>query len=237
MKVESPGMVHPPGESPQRRAGHGPDRPAASDDGGGRERSPHDEVVLFGVPEGDLSAAAREALMALGGEVGELRRALEVAQRRLALLEGRNPFDPLLPLLNRRSLLRELGRMAGYTARYGAPLSVLVLRCDGLARLREISGHEAADAVLRSAAELLGSDLREPDIAGRVTDDGFAILLPHADAAAAAAAARRLAGALDARFADRGGDLVIRSGLHAAQAGETADSILEAALSAAVGPV
>lgn len=88
MKVESPGMVHGPGESPQRRAGSGGERSGTpADDGGGSGRSPHDEVVLFGVPERELSPAAREALIALGGEVGELRAALDEARRRIALLE------------------------------------------------------------------------------------------------------------------------------------------------------
>src|SRR5690606_23420251 len=53
-------------------------------------------------------------------------------------------------------------------------------------------GHRQGDAMLQTAARVLGENCRRSDVAGRFGGDEFILLLPQADEDAAAAVARRI---------------------------------------------
>jgi diguanylate cyclase (GGDEF)-like protein len=100
--------------------------------------------------------------------------------------------DELTGMRNRRAFY-ELGEFAlSQAVRYAHPVSVIVLDIDHFKRINDTWGHAAGDETLRLVALIIQRTVRTSDIAGRVGGEEFAILLPRATAADAAAMAERL---------------------------------------------
>jgi diguanylate cyclase (GGDEF)-like protein/PAS domain S-box-containing protein len=89
--------------------------------------------------------------------------------------------DPLTGLLNRRRFEEELSERVAHGARYETGGAVLLLDLDNFKYVNDSLGHRTGDAVIRSVADLLRSQMRETDVLGRLGGDEFAILLPYAD--------------------------------------------------------
>jgi diguanylate cyclase (GGDEF)-like protein len=98
--------------------------------------------------------------------------------------------DPLTRLPNRRAIEGQLQREHVSAARYGVPLSVLLIDVDGLKRVNDQGGHAAGDRLLRNTAAAIRQTLRGSDYGGRWGGDEFLILAPHT---AGDAARRRIA--------------------------------------------
>ena len=77
-------------------------------------------------------------------------------------------------------------------ARYGHPLSVVLVDLDHFKRLNDTHGHAAGDRVLRHVAQLLNANVRSVDLAGRYGGEEFLIVLPETDVDAAASLAEKL---------------------------------------------
>ncbi|HVS05545.1 MAG TPA: HD domain-containing phosphohydrolase, partial [Candidatus Dormibacteraeota bacterium] len=87
--------------------------------------------------------------------------------------------DPLTGLANRRAFEQALEQRLAADAQ--APFAVLMLDVDGLKQVNDARGHAAGDAVLKRVASVLGSDLRESDLATRWGGDEFVLLMPGVD--------------------------------------------------------
>ena len=105
-------------------------------------------------------------------------------------LEGRLQHlanhDSLTGLLNRRGFDEELDRHMAHVLRYGPRGSLVILDIDHFKAVNDTFGHQAGDALIASVADLLRTRLRDTDAIARLGGDEFAILLPEADADAAA---------------------------------------------------
>jgi diguanylate cyclase (GGDEF)-like protein len=101
--------------------------------------------------------------------------------------------DFLTGLPNRREFMArledELARVQRNVAECAA---VLMLDIDHFKVVNDRYGHASGDAVLRHLAGLMGATQRKIDTLGRMGGEEFAVLLPGASAAAAAAYAERL---------------------------------------------
>ena len=126
-------------------------------------------------------------------EVEALRLELKAMGQRLADAERLADRDVLTPLLNRRAFVREVQRAIALTRRHKTPASVIYFDMDGFKQINDRYGHAAGDAALIGVAEQLMAAVREADVVGRIGGDEFAVLLQHADAAAATAKAAVLA--------------------------------------------
>ena len=107
--------------------------------------------------------------------------------------------DPLTGLRNRSRFFEDLRREVATARRHGIPLSLLVLDVDELHAVNDAQGYDAGDRMLLSIAELLLTRLRVSDIAARVGDDDFAVLLPHTPIEGARTLAERVGEALGDR--------------------------------------
>jgi diguanylate cyclase (GGDEF)-like protein len=87
--------------------------------------------------------------------------------------------DQLTGLRNRQRFFEDLRREFSSARRYDTPLSILLLDVDGLARVNDDQGFDAGDRLLLIISELLLTRLRVSDIAARIGDDDFAVILPH----------------------------------------------------------
>ncbi len=100
--------------------------------------------------------------------------------------------DPLTGLLNRRRFEEELSDGVAHVARYDTGGAVLMLDLDNFKYVNDSLGHRTGDAVIRSVADLLRSQMRETDVLARLGGDEFAILLPYANTEQASLVAGKL---------------------------------------------
>ena len=126
-----------------------------------------------------------EEITRLRGEVSRLEAKVE----ELDQLAHR---DPLVPLANRRGMLRELETMIARHARYGTPAAILFVDLDGLKILNDSFGHICGDAALVNVAEKLLEGTRATDCVARLGGDEFCILLDNAEEKSAFETAERL---------------------------------------------
>jgi diguanylate cyclase (GGDEF)-like protein len=107
-----------------------------------------------------------------------------------AYLEYLGKHDVLTKLYNRAFYVDEMNRLERKSLR---PVSALAIDLNGLKEANDQLGHDAGDALLRRFGEILNEAVSAPSHACRIGGDEFAILMPGADAKAAASLAETIA--------------------------------------------
>jgi len=107
-------------------------------------------------------------------------------------LEKLAQMDFLTGLANRRHFLELAEQELSRTARYGGPLSVLMMDIDYFKKINDTYGHKSGDMVLRMFGELCRRAVRNIDIVGRLGGEEFAAVLPQTDGERALEVAERL---------------------------------------------
>lgn len=157
----------------------------------------HAEEVALKVALGlRLVAGPAPASEALRGELEAARGELAVANMKLAAANGElarmSVLDPLTLLANRRRFLARLDEAAAEAARYGQPLSLVMIDIDGLRAINDRFGLPAGDRVLEAIGQGIGQRARKSDLAARVGGQAFALLLPSTPLEGARTAAENL---------------------------------------------
>lgn len=111
-------------------------------------------------------------------------------------LELMQSVDGLTGLRNRQRFFEDLRREFAAARRYDSSLSLILLDVDGLRSVNETRGYDAGDRLLLALAELLMTRLRITDIAARIGDDDFAVILPRTPLEGAGRLAERIGEAL-----------------------------------------
>lgn len=86
--------------------------------------------------------------------------------------------DRLTGLASRRTFERELPRELARSRRTDAPLCVAVIDIDHLDTFKVMRGEREGDRLVKEAAALWATALREVDLMARLDDEGFGVLLP-----------------------------------------------------------
>jgi diguanylate cyclase (GGDEF)-like protein len=138
-------------------------------------------------------------------------------------LEESATLDSLTGLWNRRVFSERLSDEIARNARYGTPISLLMIDLDGFKDINDRYGHVTGDAVLKAVSEVLRASLRATDLPARYGGDEFAVLLPgvhKTDAFAVAEKLRLGIEALDVKAAKKRGDgtVVVRASIGVAAA-------------------
>jgi diguanylate cyclase len=102
----------------------------------------------------------------------------------LRRLEHQASHDPLTGLANRAAFTERLAALSG-------EIAVVLVDLDGFKQVNDTLGHHAGDMMLVAVAQRLRAGVRDGDSAARLGGDEFAMLLPGADATAAAAVVER----------------------------------------------
>ena len=100
--------------------------------------------------------------------------------------------DPVAHVSSRPIFFDDLIRRLSHWKRSGSPLALLMVQVDSFSRIASEHGPTAASIVLRVAAQLIKATMRDMDHVSRLSEDTFALLLPAAELADAAAMAERL---------------------------------------------
>jgi diguanylate cyclase (GGDEF)-like protein len=151
---------------------------------------------------GYLLVGATAGFAVFGAMLGVREDALERLNRQLDALAV---SDPLTGLKNARYFRARLEEARAAALRAGEPLSVLMLDLDRFKEVNDRFGHPAGDRVLRAVADAIASVVRDGDTAARLSGsvarmggEEFAVVLPGADEAAAAAIGERILEAIRA---------------------------------------
>lgn len=89
--------------------------------------------------------------------------------------------DPLTGIYNRRALDTHLQQWSAWSARYGRPLTVLLIDIDFFKGINDDFGHRFGDRVLREIAHTIRSATRSSDLVVRYGGDEFAVIAPETD--------------------------------------------------------
>jgi diguanylate cyclase (GGDEF)-like protein len=108
-----------------------------------------------------------------------------------AILTAHLPGDQ--PSWGRRAYDERLAHECARRAREGGPLTVVLLKVDGLARINAEHGTPVGDGVLRTADAVLRRWTRSIDGVYRIAAEGFALVLPSATSGAADVLIERIA--------------------------------------------
>jgi diguanylate cyclase (GGDEF)-like protein len=107
----------------------------------------------------------------------ELQAELAAHRAKIKDLESKIEIDPLVDVLNRRGLDRELNGAIAHSVRYGSSVAVIFIDLDNFKTINDRWGHPVGDEVLRMIAKALSRSVRGSDVVARVGGDEFAVLL------------------------------------------------------------
>ena len=89
--------------------------------------------------------------------------------------------DDLTGLANRRGVMDRLQQCIHAAQRRGASFCIAMLDIDFFKQVNDRYGHEGGDQVLRAFGQLLSSQIRATDCAGRYGGEEFIVILPEAE--------------------------------------------------------
>jgi two-component system, cell cycle response regulator len=87
--------------------------------------------------------------------------------------------DGLTGLGNYRFFQQTLAREVDRAARFGRPLSLLMLDLDHFKQVNDAHGHQVGDAVLVQVADRIREQVREVDVVARYGGEEFVVVLPE----------------------------------------------------------
>lgn len=147
-------------------------------------------------------------------------------------LEART--DPLSGTYNRKAFDEAMTYLLSNFKREKDGFALVMCDVDRFKWINDTHGHAAGDKVVCNLGEILKLAVRGEDYVARFGGDEFALLLRHADIAAAAAVANRVRQSVERRNFDAGTDgnriaVTLSMGLAVAQEGDTISALVERA--------
>lgn len=191
-----------------------------------------DITEVLGIPHRELTPAVQQAIGSLMAELEHERHDIDLAQERVAHLEGLSDRHSYMPVLNRRALYREITKAIDRAVRTGLTSVFAMIHLRNLEAVRRRFGRRATDALLVFAADQLNDAVRATDTVGSVSDGDFGVILALAYEEGAADKARDMVEAINRhRVAWRGKPLPLDATFVLApiEAGTTAEGIVDAA--------
>jgi two-component system, cell cycle response regulator len=172
---------------------------------------------------GDLSEAFNSMVDALGEMRSQLDQRNEQLIAQAFKLEELATTNVLTGVFNRRTFNELIRDEFERVARYGRPLSFVIMDIDEFKLVNDSLGHEVGDQVLVSLAAFVRDGIRTVDSLARWGGEEFVLLLPQVERDAAVDVAERLrAGVRDARLP---GDVTVSCGVAEHHPPETPDDL------------
>ncbi len=140
-------------------------------------------------------------------------------------------YDALTGLYNRRAIEDYLKQELERVKRYRRQMSLLMLDLDFFKNINDTYGHDFGDRVLVAIANVLRTNIRELDFAGRFGGEEFLVIMPETDIKESAFVAERLREAVELMHFEKSDlKVTISGGLATApKDGMTGDALLKKA--------
>ena len=150
-----------------------------------------DDYVTKPLEESEILARCNSMLRikTLQDQLRQSNDRLTATQRELQEL---SVTDALTRLKNRRFFDERIAEEFRRASRYSDPLSLIMVDLDHFKDVNDHFGHPMGDVVLRTAAEVIRTSTREPDICSRYGGEEFAVILPKTHLTGAIAVAERI---------------------------------------------
>ena len=110
----------------------------------------------------------------------------------LARLRLISQTDELTGIYNVRAFNAIAERDLGLAARYGSPISLMMVDADNLKAVNDMHGHDTGDQLIKHVAGCIAAELRGTDVVARYGGDEFICLLPQTDGAGALLVGERI---------------------------------------------
>jgi diguanylate cyclase (GGDEF)-like protein len=117
-----------------------------------------------------------ELLASLLSTILETEREAANRARHAELMATVANTDALTGVMNRRGWDEIVNREEDRCRLFGDPAAIISIDLDGLKAANDLHGHATGDQLIRGAADVLRSTVREPDAVARVGGDEFAVL-------------------------------------------------------------
>ena len=228
---------------------HVPPVAAAHRGGQQRNRSPQEEArrqahrrprehardvaLVMGIPAAEMTPRVQEALLHIMHEFDRQRYELEDLREHMGFLEATADSHSVLPVMSRRALVRELGRIIAHGEHAGVANTFVLFRVGNLDEIRDRLDRAAAVAALTAVAETLRRAVRGSDVIGGLGGGDFGLVLTVTDGDHAAGKAWELNAALAGRTAGADDDgpvaVDVSYGIHAIEPGDGATSVIDGA--------
>ena len=138
-------------------------------------------------------------------------------------------LDMLTGLSNRFQFDNVLEHSISMAARYGRPLSLLLIDIDHFKEVNDRFGHLAGDDILKKLAQLLKGSVRKSDVIARWGGEEMVILLPDSELSAAVMLAETLRKRIAEYPFEKVGGVTCSIGAVQWQAGENTDDLFHRA--------
>ena len=161
------------------------------------------EVASYRSSQGSRRQQAKKRHEALNQQIQATEQESQRLREALLAEQERAETDALTGIANRAGFDRRIQEEAARSARYGSPMSLLVVDIDAFKPVNDQHGHATGDEVLTQLARLLREQVREADFVARYGGEEFALILPETPRSAANAVAEKLRSAIaSAQFGD-----------------------------------
>ncbi|MCB1531860.1 MAG: GGDEF domain-containing protein [Alphaproteobacteria bacterium] len=131
---------------------------------------------------GDINVHKKTAniLQKAGQTISEAEEKLSRQNKRIKMLERLNPTDELTGLYNRAGFELVFKRELARTKRHQEHAGILVLiDIESYDSLKAKEGRDAAEAGLKLVAKILADEIREMDVAARLSEHEFVLLFTN----------------------------------------------------------
>jgi len=136
------------------------------------------------------------------------RDEISVLKTKILELEQTADTDPLVPVYNRRALMREIGRAQTLMSRYDILCSVIFFDLNGFKKINDQYGHSVGDDLLIKVGAILSASVRDCDMVARIGGDEFGVLLFKSEEMVARAKAATLACRIASQYVDVPGEKI-----------------------------
>jgi diguanylate cyclase (GGDEF)-like protein len=141
-------------------------------------------------------------------------------------IEKISTMDRLTQLHNRLKLDDSLAFESARALRYDEPLSIILIDIDRFKSINDAHGHLAGDKVLKAIADLIRSDTRVCDIAGRWGGEEFLIICPSTNSNGAHQVAEKLRCRFEERAIAPAGNITCSVGIATLVPGESTNDLV-----------
>ena len=128
----------------------------------------------------------------LSNLTSEMHSATVIGEVHLADIVRLSLHDGLTGLFNHAYCYQRADMEVRRHARYGSPVSVMMIDIDDFKNLNDLHGHQEGDKILARVGAIIDAETRDSDTCCRYGGEEFAVILPSTDVGEAARLAERL---------------------------------------------